>query len=65
MLLALPVEDPETETDEVLRTLKYVSDRVYESNQGARGVMEELSVHALTIGEVRNTLQRRVDSWQK
>ncbi|KAF3919654.1 hypothetical protein ABW20_dc0105125 [Dactylellina cionopaga] len=65
ILLALPTNTTDPESPDVQRTLKHVVDRMFEDNQKAREVMEELGIYSLTIAEARNTLQRRVDSWQK
>ncbi|KAK6505391.1 hypothetical protein TWF481_007296 [Arthrobotrys musiformis] len=65
ILLALPAEVKDPDSSEAQRTLKHVVDCMFEDNQKARAVMEELGIYSLTISEARNTLQRRVDSWQK
>ncbi|KAK6541193.1 hypothetical protein TWF694_008562 [Orbilia ellipsospora] len=65
MILALPANTEDLESSETQRTLKYVVDGVFEDNQRARVILEELDIYCLTIPETRNTLQRRVDSWQK
>lgn len=37
--------------------------RVYEDNEKARGVMEELGIRELPVMEVRGLLGRRVEAW--
>ncbi|EWC45231.1 hypothetical protein DRE_05958 [Drechslerella stenobrocha 248] len=65
IFLALPAPPKDSEPAANPRTLKHVVDHMFEDNQKARAVMEELGIYTLTVTEARNTLQRRVDSWQK
>lgn len=55
-MLALPVES------EGGLDLREVSGRVFEGEGGAREVLGELGLGALTVGGARHILQRRVEN---
>lgn len=37
--------------------------KVFEDNEGARGVLESLGIQELTVADVRGLLRRRVEAW--
>ena len=55
--------EAEAETGLVGKTLTLwdVEKRMFQSNESAREVLEELGLNALTEGEARNVLERRID----
>lgn len=58
-LLSLPVE---LEGENKGSTLKEASDRVFQDNDEARKVLEELHVTEITPQAARNILQKRVEN---
>lgn len=66
VLLALPAASPSAESAnedaEPRMTLKEASDRAFKDNDGARGLLEEMHLEALTPVDARGVLERRVEN---